>query len=193
MSKTYALIAALVFCLGGAGCQPGEGFTTARKAPILAGSVMIGLPTGYCIDKRASTETKTSAVIFLGRCSTAAKAQPAVISIAVAGEGSASAMSAGPAEMAKFFGSPQGRAALSRNGRAKDLRIITALGKGDALLLHLGDRQIGEYWRAVVAIRGRLVTISTIGSTAQPLPPQEGRKLLETTLTALRAANNPTN
>jgi hypothetical protein len=57
------------------------------------------------------------------------------------------------------------------------------------LLLHLMDRDAGEYWRAVVGVRGRLVTISALGAEGAPLSPEAGRKLVDQTIDALIRAN----
>ena len=67
--------------------------------------------------------------------------------------------------------------------------MLTALGSGDALLLRLKDRQVGEYWRAVVGIKGRLVTISATGTDQVPLAPQDGRDVVDSVLNALRSSN----
>ena len=51
------------------------------------------------------------------------------------------------------------------------------------------DVEAGEYWRAVIEIKGRLVTISASGSTGAPLTPLAGRRLVDQTIAALIAAN----
>ena len=95
----------------------------------------------------------------------------------------------GGAALAAFFASAQGRATLSRDGRASDVRVIEALSVGDAFLMHLQDRDLGDYWRAVVGIKGRLVTLSATGTPAVPLNPKDGRKVLDAELNAMRLAN----
>ena len=172
-----------------ASCQVGGGMTSPRAAPVLGGALQIGVPPGYCIDGKASRESRDTAVILMGRCSDAMKATPALITVSIGQGGSAGVMTAGGPALAAFFGSNQGRATLSRSGRAGDVKIIAALGSGDAFLLHLQDRTVGEYWRAVIGVRGRLVTLSATGTDALRLDPAEGRKILEQALDALRAAN----
>jgi hypothetical protein len=189
MSLRSPALYALMFCLLAAACEPGSGLSPRSDLSVLNGAMQIGLPNGYCIDKGASRDNGTTAVAFLGRCAASAKTQPALISIAVGEPGSAGVMSASGPELAAFFTSPQGRKTLSRNGRAKDLRVISASGGENLLRLHLFDAPIGEYWRAITGIRGRLVTISTIGSREQPLAPADGRKLLDATLSRMQAAN----
>lgn len=172
-----------------AACQVAGGFTSSRKAPVLGGAMQIGVPSGYCIDGKASHESGDTAVLLMGRCTDAVKATPALISVSIGQSGSAGVMTAGGPALAAFFSSDQGRATLSRNGRAKDVQVIEALGSGDAFLLHLMDKHAGEYWRAVIGIKSRLVTISTTGTDEVPLPAAAGRAVLEDALTALRDAN----
>lgn len=98
-------------------------------------------------------------------------------------------MGAGGAELAGYFTSRDGRAALSREGRAADVAVLEAVGSGEAFLLHVRDRAVGDYWRAVTGIRGRLVTVSASGPEGQALSEGEGRALVEAAVAALRRAN----
>lgn len=192
MPNPFPTVAALMLCLLAVACQPGSAVSPRTDLSVLQGEMQIGLPSGYCIDKNASKDNGTTAVAFLGRCSSTAKTQPALISIAIGAPGSAGVMLASGPDLAAFFTSKQGRETLSRNGRARDVRVITASGSENVLRLQLFDAPIGEYWRAITAIRGRLVTISTIGSREQPLDPAAGRKLLDATLARMQAVNRNT-
>lgn len=186
LTRLAVVLAALLTL---AGCQLGSGFTSSRAAPVLGGALNIGVPPGYCIDGKASRESRDSAVFLMGRCSDAMTATPALITVTIGQGGSAGVMTAGGPALAAFFSSKQGRAMLSRSGRAGDVKIIAALGAGDAFLLHLQDRNVGEYWRAVIGVKARLVTLSATGTDEIRLDPAEGRKILEQALDALRAAN----
>lgn len=169
-----------------AACQVAGG---ARQAPVLGGTIAMGLPAGYCIDRSTSREAENSAVIIMGRCNSAASAVPAIVTAAIGRPGSAGVMTASPAALAAFFATPEGRATLSRDGKARDVRLITALTSGDALVLHLDDRKQGEYWRAFVGVRGRLVSISASGTPGIPLAPEAGRQVLDAFVAALAKAN----
>lgn len=171
------------------GCEMGTGTATSRAAPVLGGAVQVGVPPGFCINGGASRETANGAVILMGRCTDAVQVKPALISVSIGPAGSAGVMTAGGPALAGYFTSAEGRATLSRNGRGKDIRVIEALGVGDAFLLHLQDRGVGDYWRAVVGVKGRLVTLSTTGTADVPLDPKDGRQLLDKALSALRSAN----
>lgn len=188
----FAAILSLCCAIALSGCTLDAGFGSARSAPVLNGAIQVGIPAGYCIDTKSSRAGKDSAVVLMGRCSDAVLAKPALITVAIGKSGSAGVMTADGAALATFFTSTQGRVALSRSGRAADVTVISALSSGDAFLLHIKDRAVGEYWRAVVGINGRLVTLSATGTETVPLTPVDGRVLIDATLKALRAANTGT-
>ena len=180
-----AVIAAFML----SGCVPQSGIGSSRSAPVLGGALQIGVPPGYCIDGSTSRERGDNAVILMGRCNDGADAIPALVSVSIGQAASGGVMAAGGSALAGFFTSKQGRATLSRDGRASDIKVIEALGVGDAFLLHLQDRRAGDYWRAVIGIKGRLVTISATGTPELPLTAADSRKVLESVLSALRKAN----
>ena len=172
-----------------AACVPPSGFGSARSAPVLGGAVNIGVPAGYCIAPDTGRGGADSVVVLMGRCADTSRAAAALVSVSVGRSASAGVMTAGGPALAAFFTSAQGRATLSREGRASDVRVIGALGVGDAFLLHLADRTVGEHWRAIIGVNGRLITISATGTASAPLSPTEGRAVVDATLAALRRAN----
>lgn len=170
-------------------CETGSGFATSRSAPVLNGALNVGVPPGYCVDNSAGRVGPDNAVVLMGRCQNTGQAAPALISVSVGQGGSAGVMIAGGAALAAFFTSDQGRAALSREGRASDVQVIEVSSADNAFLIHLIDRSVGEHWRAVIGVAGRLVTISATGTETVPLPPAESRKVLDLALAALARAN----
>jgi hypothetical protein len=166
-----------------------SGYGAGRSAPILDGAVNVGMAAGYCVDRNAGRQADDRAVVLMGRCTSSVDALPAVITLSVGAGGSASAVAGGPALLAEFFTSQEGRKSLSRDGNARDVRVLQALGSGDALLMRVEDRAVGQYWRAVTALNGRLVTLSVAGTEDEPLDAAEGRRVLDEALSALVAAN----
>lgn len=171
-----------------AGCVAG-GSQGSRSAPVLQGALNMGVPAGYCIDRAASREAEDSAVVIMGRCADNVKALPAVLTVSVGQAGTAGAMAAGGQALASFFTSSEGRATLSRDGRASSVQVVEALSSGDAFLMHLNDTQEGRYWRAILGLSGRLITVSVTGSPDLPLAPEDGRKVLDKAVAAMQAAN----
>ncbi|NJM81866.1 MAG: cation transport ATPase, partial [Tabrizicola sp.] len=128
-------------------------------------------------------------MMIIGRCSDTVNSPPAVITATVGTAGSAAILASAPGQLAAFFASPEGRATLSRTGDADEVTMLEILASDDALVLHLTDRAVGEYWRAVLGLRGRLVTLAVTPPAGLPLSPAEGRRLLDRSISAMRAAN----
>ncbi len=165
-----------------AGCYLDAGYGSMRAVPVLDGAVAVGVPAGSCIDKDARRAGADTAVILMGRCSDAVRAKPALITVSIGRGGSAGVLMAGGPALAAFFTSKEGRRMLSRDGRAGDVAVIAALGVGDAFYLHLNDCFQGEYRRGVVGVHGRLLTVSATGTETVPLPPEDGRALVDASL-----------
>jgi hypothetical protein len=135
-------------------------FAAPRSAAVLGGAVQVGLPQGYCIDRRAGREAGDTAVIVMGKCRDDSEAAPAILTTAIGPAGSAQVLAGGGQTLAAYFTSEAGRAALSRSGRARDVEIAQAKMVGPAFVMRIRDRALGEYWRGVEPVAGRLVTIT---------------------------------
>ena len=98
--------------------------------------------------------------------------------------------------MAKFLGSPAGRAALSRSGKAASLTIAEISSAGKVMYIRASDSAPApgqeveqEYWRALLAVRGQIVTLSVLGLKASPMSSADKRALLEQFVARVQAAN----
>lgn len=173
------------------GTLPGTGL---HETTVLQGALKIPAPQGYCIDPEASEAHGDAIVVLIGRCTTRGGASggvaAALVSITVGGAASAGVLVAGPDALAQFFTSTAGRKVLARDGVAAHVVVLQAQVDKGSLLLHLNDQTTGEYWRAITAIKGRLVTISASGAEGAPLTPDQGLKLVRDEL-ALLARRNP--
>jgi hypothetical protein len=169
-----------------------------RQRVVTAAKVAVAAPTGYCIEPASVVERADSAVLLLGRCAGDATQDPAVLTASVGAAGSAAGLdvASGGRELAAFFRSDRGRAALSRRGRTGDVTVHQALGIPGAFLLRFEDRGARgatmqpESWRAILTLRGRLVSLSVTGVAGQGgLDRAEGRALLEAFVRAVQRAN----
>jgi hypothetical protein len=172
-----------------AGCQMAAMPLARPPTAVLGGAVRVAGPRGYCTDPEATREQADTAVVLMGRCPGALAVAPALLTMSVGPTASSGVLAAGGPALTAYFTSPEGRATLSRTGRAADVSVIEALGVGNAYLLHLHDRAVGEYWRAVIGLSGRLVTISANGARDIPLAPATGRSLVDAALVALHRVN----
>jgi hypothetical protein len=178
-----ALLAGLSACQTG---FPGAGPT---QIALFDGALKVAAPPGYCIDPETAVETGDSAVVLIGRCRDGSAITAALVTVTVGSPGSAGVLAAGNQALSDFFTSAQGRATLSRSGRAEDVTVSRAVAaEGDFLML-LTDRNAGTYWRAIIGLKGRVVTVSAAGTDEVKLNPESARKVLDATLAALRRAN----
>lgn len=170
-------------------CVGGAGLGGSSVKAVLQGAFTIAGPAGYCLDETASRESQNSGIFLMGRCDGRSAVTPALVTISVGQAGSAGVMSAGGAELAAFFTSPEGRATLSPSGNASKVRVVEAASAGDAFVMRLQEAGRPSYWRAVLGLRGRLVTISVKGATEEALPDETGREILNRTISALGRVN----
>lgn len=173
-----------------AACVPVTGTgSLPRSAAFIGGSFTAAAPSGYCIDTAASHDAGDGAVVLIGRCADGSAALAALITLSVGGQGSSAALTPGAKALTDYFRSDAGRAALARDGRASSVRVLMATVADGALVLKVDDRNAGQYWRAILGVRGRLVTISVSAPGGGALPEPGGRALLDRAMAQVRAAN----
>lgn len=186
-----ALVAALILLL--AACQMETGALSlpgqTRALSVLGGAVTVAAPAGYCVDKGSVRQQDDGAVVLIGRCSGKSGSPPAVISVTMGGAGSAGVMADGGAAMSAFFATSAGRAALSRTGDAGSVQILRAASLDGAYALHIAEDGEGDYWRAVLGLSGRLITVSVQGPEGAALDGATGQRLLGAAIVAMRRAN----
>lgn len=171
-----------------AACVP-QHFGSGDGAVSVGPGMNLGIPRGYCLDRAASTVAEAGSTFLLGRCRDDSKAIPAILRVSFGPPGSASVLAADPAALAAFFTSEAGRATLAPSGNASHVRVIKALSENEDFLLNIDSKEEGRYWRAISGLKGRLITISAIGTLEVPLPADQGRALVHQMLDAQRAAN----
>lgn len=181
LSPLFGLILLLSACVAGYGAG--------RKAQVLGGSMQVGLAAGYCIDDSSSREGADSVILLMGRCNTGVSESPALLTLSIGPAGSGAGIGLDNAALAAFFTSESGRQMLSREGRASDVQIMQAFDQAGVFTMQVRDRAVGDYWRAVAAIRGRLVTLSVAGVEGAPLDATAGQQILAKAMAELIKAN----
>ncbi len=176
-------------CAGLTACAGMDLGTQPRSVVVQGGDIKVAAPAGYCANPQASTDGAGSAVVLMGRCSATSSATPALITASVGATGSGAALDAGPVALTRFFTSDQGRGMLASSGNASDAVVTSSETEDTAVLLRIKDANIGEYWRAILALKGRLVMLSATGAESVVLPPEQGRALLSKSMAVLRNAN----
>ena len=180
---SLALFLTLAGCVAGGGVQIGTGPDAFR----------IAAPAGYCLAEGAVARARGSDFAAFIPCAPGGTAT-GVLSATVGVAGSAQPVD--PQAMAGFFTSPPGRRALSRARDAASVTVHQVLSADGAILVRMTDRARppaaigpGESWRAVMAVDGRLVTLSASPARGTTLPRDAGRRLIGGFVAAMRLAN----
>lgn len=206
MSTWTSRAAALAFALALSACVAGTAPTGSapRAVAVSGGAVTVTGPAGYCIDRAASRNGPEGSFVLFGTCaalsgSSAAgqPAKPAVLTASVVqGAADEPTFVASFPAMARFFGSSAGRAALSRSGKAATVTVGTVSSRDGVLFLSLADSAAGpgqsvapDYWRAIFALRGHLVTLSVMSLADRPIDSAEKRRILDDFVARMKQAN----
>ncbi len=161
---------------------------------VLDGAMTVTGPDGYCIDEEATRESGSEAFVFFARCRPGMRASP-VLSATVTGHaGTGSASAADLRRLADFLDGQTGRAQLSRRGRAGDVRIEETLIQDGVLWLRIHDAGNPEalhpaYWRAILPVGERVVTLSVMSSRAHPVGGARELEVLRAFVARMRGAN----
>jgi len=182
-------VAFLGVCLALLGCDAAMTSRNLHELSVLDGAITVTAPIGYCIDKEASAARGPATVLLIGRCNDQGQVAAAMVTLTIGGTASAGVLVAGQQVLRKFFDSTAGRRVLARDGNADHVQILEVQNYGRGLLLHLNDKVAGDYWRAITALKGRLVTISASGVTGAPLTTIQARALVTDTMALLDKRN----
>lgn len=200
-SRAFGVSAASLVLAACVAAVPGG---ATRAIAVSDGAFTVAGPQGYCIDRTATRDGPEGAFALLGTCAaisgSRAAAQPSqapLLTVSVLrGAPQETAFADSFPALAAFFRSDTGRAALSRSGKAGDVSVEDVATAGDVLYLRVRDTSAPqgqpvepEYWRAVLAVGGRIVTVSALGLRDRPVPSEEKRRTLVALIDRLRAAN----
>lgn len=191
-----ALLAACVSLGGGANAP--------REVQVTADAVTITGPRGYCVDPTAVRNSGDTGFVLLGNCaaiSGSARAGqpdvPAVLTAAVSEPSSGADLTGNLDALDAFFRSTDGRALLSRSGRAESVQILSTRRQTGMLLLHARDTSAGDvvgvasdYWRAYLDIGPRLATLTVLTLDEAEITDAQALATLTQFATAVQAANS---
>lgn len=196
ISKRH-LILATIASLALAGCleqpavslKPDAEFIYPRSAPradvLVPGAVTVAGPQGYCVDKRASRK----GLMIVASCASATGNPQAprplfpmllTASATPEHEGDTPILQQLP-QLDRFFASPAGLAALSRDGSAESVRLVDTQVHGDAFVIHSRHAAGGEVaglardqWRALFNLNGQIVSASASTLAESPVSGDAG-------------------
>ncbi|MCB1390138.1 MAG: hypothetical protein KDK12_13495 [Rhodobacteraceae bacterium] len=169
--------------------QPASGPAQVR---VLNGAVAVTGPAGYCVDVEATRESDIEAFVLLVRCRNTLRPSP-VLSATITGldtDGNPETFR----RLTGFLQSAPGRAQLSRTGDPRDVEVVEATFAEGAIWLLIHDsgnpRAFDEtYWRAILPVAGRIVTLSVLAAADHPFERDSGLGILRGFVMRMRAVN----
>lgn len=205
MPRLHTIGWILALCLGLAGCFETEPLTEAAsrglqptsgpsEITVLNGAVTVTGPTGYCIDTEATRESDIEAFVLLVRCRGTLRAAP-VLSATITGLTAPSSDDPDALRrLTQFLSTRAGRAQLSRTGDPADVTVTEATYADNTIWLVLEDRGNPAsfdpvYWRAILPIGERIVTLSVLSAREHPLENGSGLATLRGFVTHMRRVN----
>lgn len=171
------------------------------RMAVAGGSLIVGGPKGFCIDRAASSDARgQAALVVMSGCRglgagvfTPAPRHPALLTAAVAPAGRLVEIEGNASALQGFFASGAGRAMLSRSGVAGTVMVDNGFAEDGAWFIHLTDTapfQWGtvqpDYWRAILPVGGRMVSLSVLSLPEAPLSRADGLQILREFIHALR-------
>lgn len=164
--------------------------------------VVVAGPPGFCIDRSATrVGAGGGAFVLLGSCASIARSGrapkpsvPAILTVSVSeGETTDALVTGMLSDLATYFRTSEGLATLSRTGDPNTVQLIDTRIAGDVLYLHARDSHGAEkgmspeYWRALMAVNDRLVSLSVVGFETAPLPGDGGLSTIDAFADRIRA------
>lgn len=173
----------------------GDAVAGPAAVPVLDGSVMVAGPAGYCVDDTATRESESEAFVLLVRCSATRRNSPILSATVTALMAPGSADPENLARLGAFLDTRGGRTQLSRRGDAGDVRIVQTRVEDGALWLRIEDDGNPDtfepgYWRAIMPVADRVVTLSVLSARAHPVGEERSLRALHGFVTAMRNHNS---
>ncbi len=199
--RGFWLPAALVLLL--AGCfeaAPLARFTDREAEPgptrlsVFDGALTVAGPEGYCVDRNSTVENASEAFVLLVACRASERQRPVLAATVTALPAEAARGTENLRTLMTAVTSEAGRGHLSRSGQAGDVRIESAAIENGAIWLRINDRGSPEtfapdYWRAILPVGGRVVSLSVLDARAAPGSAEEGRAILRGFAARMRTVN----
>lgn len=145
-----------------------------HKVNVGGQALMIGTVAGFCVNDDQSRDTGDGAFVVMGPCGE--DGGKGLIVVNVLGRDTVTE-TMGVDTLDSFFKSAAGRAALSSRGDAKGVEILGTMQEGGVYFVHSRDA-VGpvipdtkdDQWRAFFVVAERLVSLSQINFTDDPVP-----------------------
>jgi len=153
-----------------------------QKVSVAQNTVLIAGPAGYCVDRTQTRDSDRGVFVLLASCASVAKNSraakphaPAMLTASVSHSNNARIIDS-MQRLDTYFKTGPGQAALARDGQARSVSVLRTQKSAGVYYLHVVDKspnyQVGlstEYWRALLDVSGRIVTLNVIGFQDNPI------------------------
>lgn len=205
MRKTMLALAGLIgltacaegLDLAGLG-RDGTGEGT-RTLALLDGAVRVRGPRRYCVDQSASAAARGFAIMagcaVLSDSATVMPDRAGLLTVQFGASGSA-LVGTGADDLAEVLGSDAGQALMASGDAGAEIAEVEV--RDTRVAVRFEDRAgpplpgtTPAIWRGFADVGDRLVTVSVLSYTRDPLTHEAGRILLDRTLDAIESVNRP--
>jgi len=140
--------------------------------------IAIGGPPGFCINNRQSHTDAAGAFVALGPCNPEQEGSSEIrgLLVAIVSPDAAFGKAMEPATLQAFFKSTAGRKSLSNSDNAETVDILDTISSNDVFFVHSRDNSdplipdtIPESWRGFFPISGRMVSVSMVNFSENPI------------------------
>ncbi|QDC11179.1 hypothetical protein FHY55_18930 [Oceanicola sp. D3] len=181
---------------GAGGAAPASSIPPKPPTRLTVTGVTVAAPEGYCVDTRA----RKGGFVLLAACSAISQSpeHPAPgrmgLLTATIGKRGSGADPVNPGQLAAYFRSASGRAALSYAGEASSVVITETVERPGLFMVALVDSaappspELGTArWRGFFTVNGRLVSVVLHSLKDDPVGKQAGLGLLQEFVARIRA------
>lgn len=162
------------------------------EVEVLRGSITVAGPAGYCADVEATRESDIEAFVLLVRCRGTIRPSPVLTATVTRVPAVDDPEALG--RLLMFVRSAPGRAQLSRSGDPDDVELIEATQASGVLWLLIRDTDNPDsfdetYWRAILPLADRVVTLSVLAAADHPYERESGLAILRGFVQRMREVN----
>ncbi|MEL7211482.1 MAG: hypothetical protein AAGK92_02400 [Pseudomonadota bacterium] len=200
------LIAGLAACEGGPnalsfleGTVPDDDGPPAIRETVLAETVKISAPDGYCVDTGSRRNGLGGNFVVLAPCA-ALKVPgiewPETVALITVSATRGALPAASAEELEAFVTSEEGRSLLATStGDAVD--VLQTQSSQGAFFVQVSETEApvtaleATYWRGLIAAGGRLVSLTVRGYEAEPLSAQTGLRVIRDLAASIRRDSRP--
>lgn len=154
-----------------------------RTVRLSSSGVTVAGPSGFCVDAASVKDHSSGGFVLVLPC-TGPVQRPAVLSLSVSAP-LTSAAHFDPDTVLEFFNSEEGRRALSHTGQAQTVTLLESEISDHTIWLHARDTAqplvpggSEEYWRAIFALDGQIMTATASSLAHQPMSPAALKSVL---------------